>query len=167
MVSGRGVRGNVRKRFAVIGMTAKSDNEVFVVNSRDAVYFDFFMYSHSYSFADLSTPNPLLKSIYSKNRHLKLELESRLTRKVDASNGSLGIVKLIFEDLKYLSITACFGLASTFDSNMFLYVSSCERITRLVMLVTCPELTAIFSPQDDPLSFSISQMKYASRCLKN
>ena len=33
---------------------------------------------------------------------------------------SLEIVKLIFEDLKYLSITAYFGLASTFDSNMFL-----------------------------------------------
>ena len=34
----------------------------------DAEYFDFFMYSHSYSFADLSTPNTLLKLIHSKNR---------------------------------------------------------------------------------------------------
>ena len=88
------------------------------------------------------------------------------------SNCSLEIVQLIFVDLKYLSITACFGLASTFDSNMFLYVSSCERITFLVMLVTCPELAAIFPLQDDPLSFSISQIendrsKHPSRCLKN
>ena len=27
--------------------------------SSDEKYMDFFMYSHSYSFADLSTPNPL------------------------------------------------------------------------------------------------------------
>ncbi len=54
------------------------------IGSRDAEYFDFFMYSLFYSFADQSTPNPLpfhsqstpnplLKSIYSKNRHIKLE----------------------------------------------------------------------------------------------
>ena len=41
--------------------------------SSDAEYFFcdyFFMYSHSYSFADRSTPNRLLKSIYSQNRHI-------------------------------------------------------------------------------------------------
>ncbi len=35
---------------------------------RDAEYFDLFMYSHSYSFADLSTTNPL--PIHSLNRYI-------------------------------------------------------------------------------------------------
>ena len=38
------------------------------VRNRDAEYFDFFMYSHSCSFAHLSTPNPLL--IHSSNRYI-------------------------------------------------------------------------------------------------
>ena len=74
------------------------------------------------------------------------------------SNCTLEIVKLIFEDLKYLSITACFGLASTFYSNVFVCLFVWAH--HLVMLVTCHELTAIFPLQDDPLSFSISQMKH-------
>ena len=43
---------------------------------------------------------------------------------------SLEIVKIIFEELKYLSITACFGLASTFDSNMFFFIASLVKTTR-------------------------------------
>ena len=38
------------------------------IGSRDAEYFDFFMYSLFYSFADQSTPNPL--PIHSSNRYI-------------------------------------------------------------------------------------------------
>ena len=38
--------------------------------NRDAECFDFLIHSHSYSVGGLSTANPLLKSIYSKNRHI-------------------------------------------------------------------------------------------------
>ena len=78
------------------------------VVARDAEYFDFFMYSHSYSF----------------NRYIAKNDTCTLTRKVDAIAPSvllndgpenekrpksgmhffelfLGIIKLIFEDLKY------------------------------------------------------------------
>ena len=107
---------------------------------------------------DAIAPSVLLNGGPENEKSGRPECKTMPTRSF--SNCSLEIVNLTFEDLKYSPITACFGLASTFDSNMFLYVSSCERITCLVMLVTCPESTAIFPLQDDPLSFSISQMKH-------
>ena len=54
------------------------------------------MYSNSYSFADLSTPNPLLKSIYSKNRHIN----HRYLTIIDTTKGrvlSIILARAIFQ----------------------------------------------------------------------
>ncbi len=52
----------------MVSRKKKSQNKS--INQVHLDSFFFLKYSHSYSFADLSTGNPLHKSIYSKNRHM-------------------------------------------------------------------------------------------------